>query len=32
MWGFLLPGVMPTARHEDIARIRRARWIPVDDD
>lgn len=32
MWGFLLPGIMPAARHQDITRIRRARWTPDDAD
>ncbi|WP_072690824.1 ScbR family autoregulator-binding transcription factor [Rhodococcus marinonascens] len=29
MWEFVLPGIMPTGRHQDITRIRRARWTPV---
>ncbi|MEV0947060.1 ScbR family autoregulator-binding transcription factor [Rhodococcus sp. NPDC049939] len=31
MWEFVLPGIMPTGRHQNIARIRRARWTPVED-
>ncbi|SEE79978.1 DNA-binding transcriptional regulator, AcrR family [Rhodococcus jostii] len=27
MWGYLLPGVMPPARHSEIGRIRKARSI-----
>lgn len=31
MWTFLLPGIMPAARHHDMARIRAARTsVPVD--
>ena len=29
MWGFLLPGIMPATRHQDIARIRRPAGHPT---